>query len=188
MKWSLFSPLAFFAPLLCTVTYLIFLLIANLSKSQILESLGAVVEGVRPVSITDRDHLVNIAQRRALEENETASKHREADQMNGKPLEQTIDYYTTGEEKQSLDLPHNCKGRFFSDNFENLPNFWAHYESTGPKTFGYPIMWKRCALLTGPTLQLFIKCKSSLKEKTRDTMLCMAKWTYQPKFPLLLSD
>ena len=59
---------------------------------------------------------------------------------------------------------------------------------TGTKTFGYAIMWIRCVLLTGPTLQLFIKCKSSLKEKTRDTMLCMAKWTHQPKFPLFCEE
>ena len=90
-------------------TYFLFSL--QICLSQILESLGAIVERVRPVSITDIDHFANIAQRRALEENEAASKHREADQVNGKPLEQTIDY-TTGEEKQSLALPHNCKGGF----------------------------------------------------------------------------
>ena len=52
--------------------------------------------------------------------------------MNGKPLEQTIDY-TTGEETQSLALPHNCKGGFFADHFENLANFGAHYDGTGPE-------------------------------------------------------
>lgn len=91
-------------------------------KSQTLESLGAIVERVRPVSITNIDHFVNIARRRALEANEAASKHREADQMKGNLVEQTIDY-TTGEEKQSLALPHNCKVRFFADHFENLSNF-----------------------------------------------------------------
>ena len=65
---------------------------------------------------------MNITRRRALEVNEAASKHREADQMNGNLVEQTIDY-TTGEEKQSLALPHNCKVRFFADHFENLSNF-----------------------------------------------------------------
>ena len=99
-----------------------FLFSLQICLSQILESLGAIVERVRPVSITDIDHFANIAQRRALEENEAASKHREADQVNGKPLEQTIDY-TTGEEKQSLALPHNCKGGFFAYHFENLANF-----------------------------------------------------------------
>nr|XP_023900340.1 cysteine synthase 2-like [Quercus suber]POF20646.1 cysteine synthase 2 [Quercus suber] len=103
---------------------------AAIEKSQIIESLGATVERVRPVSITHRDHFVNIARRRAIEANEAASKHRKADQMNGESLEQTIDY-TTGGEKQSLALPHNFKGGFFADQFENLANFRAHYEGTG---------------------------------------------------------
>ena len=103
--------------------------------SQIIESLGANVERVRPISITRRDHFVNIARRRALEANEAASKHRKADQMNGESLEQTIDY-TTGGEKQSSALPHNCKGGFFADQFENLANFRAHYEDTGPEIWG----------------------------------------------------
>ena len=62
-----------------------------MSKSQILESLGAIVERVRPVSITNTDHFVNIARTRALEANEATSKHREADQMNGNLVEQTIE-------------------------------------------------------------------------------------------------
>lgn len=73
-------------------------------QSQILEALGATVERVRPVSITHREHFVNIARRRALEANELASKH-------------------------SAD----CKGGFFADQFENLSNFRAHYEDTGPE-------------------------------------------------------
>lgn len=73
-------------------------------QSQILEALGATVERVRPVSITHRDHFVNIARRRASEANELASKH-------------------------SAD----CKGGFFADQFENLSNFRAHYEDTGPE-------------------------------------------------------
>ncbi|KAL4618627.1 hypothetical protein ACB092_06G024100 [Castanea dentata] len=118
---------------------------AAIEKSQIIESLGATVERVRPVSITHRDHFVNIARRRALEANEAASKHRKADQMNGKSLEQTIDY-TTGGEKQSLALPHNCKGGFFADQFENLANFRAHYEGTGPE------IWDQ----TGGSLDAFV--------------------------------
>ncbi|KAF3946863.1 hypothetical protein CMV_026916 [Castanea mollissima] len=118
---------------------------AAIEKSQIIESLGATVERVRPVSITHRDHFVNIARRRALEANEAASKHRKADQMNGESLEQTIDY-TTGGEKQSLALPHNCKGGFFADQFENLANFRAHYEGTGPE------IWDQ----TGGSLDAFV--------------------------------
>ncbi|KAL0000549.1 hypothetical protein SO802_014330 [Lithocarpus litseifolius] len=118
---------------------------AAIEKSQIIESLGATVERVRPVSITHRDHFVNIARRRVLEANEAASKHRKADQMNGESLEQTIDY-TTGGEKQSLALPHNCKGGFLADQFENLANFRAHYEGTGPE------IWDQ----TGGSLDAFV--------------------------------
>lgn len=73
-------------------------------QSQILEALGATVERVRPVSITHKDHFVNIARRRALEANELASK-----------------------------CPADYKGGFFADQFENPANFRAHYEGTGPE-------------------------------------------------------
>lgn len=73
-------------------------------QSQILEALGATVERVRPVSITHKDHFVNIARRSALEANELASK-----------------------------CSADCKGGFFADQFENLANFRAHYEGTGPE-------------------------------------------------------
>lgn len=73
-------------------------------QSQTLEALGATVERVRPVSITHKDHFVNTARRRALELNELASKD-----------------------------SASCKGGFFADQFENLSNFRAHYEDTGPE-------------------------------------------------------
>ncbi|KAM4102669.1 hypothetical protein ACJW30_06G019100 [Castanea mollissima] len=78
---------------------------AAIEKSQIIESLGATVERVRPVSITHRDHF-----------------------------------------KQSLALPHNCKGGFFADQFENLANFRAHNEGTGPE------IWDQ----TGGSLDAFV--------------------------------
>jgi cysteine synthase A len=65
--------------------------------------------------------------------------------MNGKPLEQTIDY-TTGEEKQSTVLPHNCKAGFFADQFENLANYRVHYKGTGPE------IWEQ----TGGSLDAFV--------------------------------
>jgi cysteine synthase len=40
---------------------------AAIEKTQILEAMGAVVERVRPVSISHREHFVNVARQRALE-------------------------------------------------------------------------------------------------------------------------
>lgn len=97
----------------------------NLHQSQILEALGATVERVRPVSITHKDHFVNIARRRATEANELASRHEESNHIlvNG----------TIEEGKDSQIFPRDCKGGFFADQFENLANFRSHYEGTGPE-------------------------------------------------------
>ncbi|KAL2481773.1 Pyridoxal-5'-phosphate-dependent enzyme family protein [Abeliophyllum distichum] len=101
-----------------------------IEKSQILEALGATVERVRPVSITHRDHYVNVARRRALEANEIASKHHNFNQNSTKDVNQ-INGYTSDKETQSI--LYDCKGGFFADQFENLANFRAHYEGTGPE-------------------------------------------------------
>ena len=90
------------------------------------------MERVRPVSITHRDHYVNIARRRASEANELASKCREFEEPDGKELEQINSYKSNGEKNSSI-LSRNCKGGFFADQFENLANFRAHYEGTGPE-------------------------------------------------------
>lgn len=84
------------------------------------------------MSITHRDHYVNIARRRALEANEFASKHRKGDQVNGKELEQ-INGHGSDEAKKSSIFSSDCTGGFFADQFENLANFRAHYEGTGPE-------------------------------------------------------
>lgn len=105
---------------------------ANAFQSQILEAVGATVERVRPVSITHRDHYVNIARRRASEANELASKHLESEQMNGKDLDQ-IHGDRSGGEKESSFFLRNYKCGFFADQFENLANFRAHYQGTGPE-------------------------------------------------------
>ncbi|XP_056699375.1 cysteine synthase 2 isoform X2 [Spinacia oleracea] len=103
-----------------------------IEKSQILEALGATVERVRPVSITHRDHFVNVARRRASEANEQALKHRETSQTPNKDREQTTGEIPEEQEK-NLKFSRDCTGGFFADQFENLANFRAHYEGTGPE-------------------------------------------------------
>ncbi|GFZ05340.1 pyridoxal-5'-phosphate-dependent enzyme family protein [Actinidia rufa] len=105
---------------------------AAIEKSQILEALGASVERVRPVSITHRDHYVNVARRRALEAKEVASKQRKS-KKNGDEDVKHINGYTSEGEKQSSVFSSDCTGGFFADQFENLANFRAHYEGTGPE-------------------------------------------------------
>lgn len=89
---------------------------AATEKAQIIEALGAIVERVRPVSITHTDHFVNVARRRALEANDLAAK-----------LGETCEIKDNGMSKNF------SKGGFFADQFENLANFRAHYEGTGPE-------------------------------------------------------
>lgn len=112
---------------------------------------------MRPVSITHRDHFVNIARRRALEANKLAAAHRESSetQTNGLShanFKMTDDKLATMQlelkktqnndsSHVSTEIPHsrNCdpssysKGGFFADQFENLANYRAHYEWTGPE-------------------------------------------------------
>ncbi|KAF7831277.1 cysteine synthase 2 [Senna tora] len=105
---------------------------AAIEKSQIIEALGATVERVRPVSITHKDHFVNIAKRRASEANEFASKHRRKSHLTGGNIEPVNGYRSDGESQNSV-FPIDCQGGFFADQFENLANFRAHYEGTGPE-------------------------------------------------------
>ncbi|CAA0815388.1 Pyridoxal-5-phosphate-dependent enzyme family protein [Striga hermonthica] len=105
---------------------------AAIEKSQILEALGANVERVRPVSITHRDHFVNIARRRALEANELASKRQEEGSRVSSHLNQNISH-DPDDLTHSSECLADCKGGFFADQFENLANCRAHYEGTGPE-------------------------------------------------------
>lgn len=100
-------------------------------QSQIIEALGATVERVRPVSITHKDHYVNVARRRALEATNRAAIPREADKIKGIDLLQMNGHAP----KQTEGHPCSAdnKGGFFADQFENLANFRAHYEWTGPE-------------------------------------------------------
>ncbi|KAF3319998.1 cysteine synthase 2 isoform X1 [Carex littledalei] len=99
---------------------------AAIEKSQILEALGAVVERVRPVSITHRDHFVNVAKRRALEAN--IAKVDATVQINGH-----VSHKGHSDETSTI----NSRGGYFADQFENLANYRAHYDWTGPE------IWKQ---------------------------------------------
>ncbi|PWA97361.1 pyridoxal-5'-phosphate-dependent enzyme family protein [Artemisia annua] len=116
---------------------------AAIEKSQILEALGATVERVRPVSITHKDHFVNIARRRAAEANKLAQQHKyEKDASNTNHT----NGYLSENEKQNEVITGEYKGGFFADQFENLANYRAHYEGTGPE------IWEQ----TGGKLHAFV--------------------------------
>ncbi|KAI3820469.1 hypothetical protein L1987_08017 [Smallanthus sonchifolius] len=115
---------------------------AAIEKSQILEALGATVERVRPVSITHKDHYVNIARRRALEANELALQR--INLTDAKNVTNMNGYLSEG--KQGVVFSGEYKGGFFADQFENLANYRAHYEGTGPE------IWEQ----TGGKLHAFI--------------------------------
>lgn len=165
---------------------------AAIEKSQIIEALGATVERVRPVSITHRDHFVNIARRRALEANNSAAAQREANksQINGLAhvssettrgklavaQRELNNAETNGSASVGSEMPHSgkcdpnsdSKGGFFADQFENMANYRAHYEWTGPE------IWEQ----TKGTLDAFVAAAGTggtiagvsryLKEKNRN--------------------
>lgn len=85
-------------------------------KYQVLEVLGATVEKVRPCSIVDDNHFVNVARKRANEMNERADKEIERLKTQNKFSRQ--DY--------SALVPRG----FFVDQFESYTNFETHYNST----------------------------------------------------------
>jgi cysteine synthase A len=74
-------------------------------KSEILLKLGATVERVKPVSIVDSNHFVNLARKRAEDMNRLA------------------------------DESDSCERGLFCNQFENLANFEAHLNATGPEIF-----------------------------------------------------
>lgn len=85
------------------------------------------------MSITHKDHFVNIARRRADEANDLASsKRRLASGINVAHQGKT-NGCTAEEEKEPSLSSESVTGGFFADQFENLANYRAHYEGTGPE-------------------------------------------------------
>jgi len=75
---------------------------------------------------------VNIARRRASEANEFALKQRNS-QLNGKEDTAKINGDESDGHNYSSLFPSDCQGGYFADQFENLANFRAHYNGTGPE-------------------------------------------------------
>ncbi|XP_028752939.1 cysteine synthase 2 isoform X2 [Neltuma alba] len=103
-----------------------------IEKARIIEALGATVERVRPVSITHKDHFVNVARRRATEANEFMLEQRKQLQLNGGNIKLVNGCRSEGDNHGSA-FSMDCHGGFFADQFENLANFRAHLEGTGPE-------------------------------------------------------
>ncbi|EPQ57142.1 PALP-domain-containing protein [Gloeophyllum trabeum ATCC 11539] len=96
-------------------------------KVQALKCLGADVEQVRPASIVDKKQYVNLARQRALHFGEppsSPSSHR--------PHIQTATSSVVVTTTASEDLRLKPRG-FFADQFENMSNYYAHLEGTGPE-------------------------------------------------------
>lgn len=112
---------------------------------------------MRPVSIIHRDHFVNIARRRALEAKQLAEAQRESNKTQPNDLAHVNSEMTDAKlvalQRKSnktlsngpayvnteMSLGGKCdpnsdpKGGFFADQFENMANYRAHYEWTGPE-------------------------------------------------------
>ncbi|KAJ3090906.1 hypothetical protein HK102_002291 [Quaeritorhiza haematococci] len=94
-------------------------------KYAVLESLGATVEKVRPCSIVDPKHFVNVAKRKAREMNAAAAQDARKDVR--------VDDYENEESEKDAKRRTRKPRAYFCDQFENEANWMAHFETTGPE-------------------------------------------------------
>ncbi|KZT29075.1 PALP-domain-containing protein [Neolentinus lepideus HHB14362 ss-1] len=107
-------------------------------KVQALKCLGADIEQVRPASIVDKKQYVNLARQRALhygQDPSTSSSARPHIQTATSTVVVTTtasEDVTDGLDAVKEELRKTSRG-FFADQFENMSNFHAHLEGTGPE-------------------------------------------------------
>ncbi|PBK74829.1 PALP-domain-containing protein [Armillaria solidipes] len=103
-------------------------------KVKALLSLGADVQRVRPASIVDKKQYVNIARQRALEFGKEVPSSRPHLVSSSSS---TVVVSTESDDDDADPLKHEqfaLKPRgYFADQFENLSNYNAHFEGTGPE-------------------------------------------------------
>jgi len=113
---------------------------AAVEKSEMLRALGADVRRVRPVSIVHPEHMVNLARKRAQEENDGGSMEGEEnkhDNNNNNNNVSSNDSHVKNDGMVNRD-PSNSQssdfGSLFADQFENPVNLRAHLR-TGEEIF-----------------------------------------------------
>ncbi|KAM0789569.1 hypothetical protein ACM66B_000379 [Microbotryomycetes sp. NB124-2] len=116
-------------------------------KVQLLEALGAQVERVRPVSIVDKRHYVNLARLRAQEfgnqtvlskRNVTGDATPSVGTTSGSATPSDATMLVTSQQDPSSSSDDGAKyfdpaHGLFSDQFENLSNMLAHEQGTAPE-------------------------------------------------------
>ncbi|PVV04964.1 hypothetical protein BB560_000518 [Smittium megazygosporum] len=123
-------------------TYIVMPSDVSEEKKSIVRKMGATLEIVKPCSIVDPGNYARVAQRRAQEYHSTVINKQN---KTSKPLSSTVidkpssaateEKILTFNENPGNTAEHTKSLGFFMDQFENLNNFKAHYNHTGPEIF-----------------------------------------------------
>ncbi|KAG9057620.1 hypothetical protein FS842_005324 [Serendipita sp. 407] len=128
-----------------------------------LRALGADIEQVRPASIVDKKQFVNLAKIRAQDFG-----------RNSRATTSVVVSTNQGTDTPALHEHVEPRG-FFADQFENMSNFMAHYEGTGPE------IWQQ----TNQSLNAFVSGAGT--GGTIAGVACYLK-ERQPTIRIVLSD